>query len=147
MTDDAEVIRRFAAAWDRKDLAALLALATEDFEYVNPPFAVEPGTRRGKEGLTIVARAQWEVLHSNTIERLESRGGRIVTTHRLGGTIPGSDANIDTMAVARWELRDGLVARCEVLGAGSSFQDAVEQAGLAGSTQPIEEAQDGQDTA
>ena len=55
MSDErAKVIEAFFDAWNRRDLAAALELIGEDFEYVNPPNAIEPGTRRGTDGITDV---------------------------------------------------------------------------------------------
>jgi ketosteroid isomerase-like protein len=45
-----EVVRRILDAWNRGDEPADLGLIADDVEYVNPPYAIEPGTRRGIGG-------------------------------------------------------------------------------------------------
>ena len=53
--ENVEIVRHLyeSGMFDR-DPEELLKLATPDVEYVNPPYAVEPGVRRG---LVAVARA------------------------------------------------------------------------------------------
>ena len=41
-----ELVRAVYSAWERGESAE--DLIAEDVEYVNPPYAVEPGTRRGR---------------------------------------------------------------------------------------------------
>lgn len=128
-----ELIRKFTAAWDQQDLDAVLALVTDEITYINPPMALEPGIRHGKTGLAKVARAQWEILDRMVLERVESRDDSLITVSVISGTIPGSDARLDTTVVVRWMFADGLVHVIEVLGAGSSAEDALRAAGLEGS--------------
>ena len=66
--ENVEIVRRMNDAWNSRDLEATLALADPDVEYVNSPTAVEPGTRRGHEGLTTVLQAQWEMLTDAWLE-------------------------------------------------------------------------------
>ena len=128
-----QVLRELVEAWDRQDLDAVLALVTDDVMYINPPMALEPGTRHGKDGLAKVAEAQWEVLDGMVTERVASRDGSLLSVNVVSGTIPGSDARLDTRVVVRWEITDGLVSVMEVLGAGSSAEEALRAAGLEGS--------------
>jgi ketosteroid isomerase-like protein len=44
-----EIVRAIYAAWNREQFPGPLELLDPDIEYVNPPDAVEPGTRRGLE--------------------------------------------------------------------------------------------------
>ncbi len=63
MTEErAAIVEAFVDAWNRRDIAAALELVGDDFEYVNPPNAMEPGTRRGADGVTDVMSKQWEAL-------------------------------------------------------------------------------------
>ena len=49
--EDVALLRSFYDAWNRDDRReATLPFIAEDFEWVNPPYAVEPGTRRGPRG-------------------------------------------------------------------------------------------------
>jgi ketosteroid isomerase-like protein len=50
--ENVEIVRRSVDAWNRRDVEGALGLVNPDAEYVNPPSAVEPGTRRGISELT-----------------------------------------------------------------------------------------------
>jgi ketosteroid isomerase-like protein len=130
--ENLEIVRRLMDAWNRQDIQGLLALADPEIEYVNSPAAVEPGTRRGHDGLAAVARTQWESLPGarQEIDRLHDRGEEIISVGRVSRRMPGSDARIGNPILLSWKIRDGRVTRLEVLGAGSEFQKALEAAGL-----------------
>ena len=130
--ENVEIVRRVMDAWNRQDIQGILALAHPDIEYVNAPAAVEPGTRRGHEGLAAVARTQWESLPGGRqeIDRLEDRGNEVISIGRVSRLLPGSDARIDNPILLSWKFRDGKVTRIEMLGAGPEFPEALEAAGL-----------------
>ena len=128
-----KVVEGFVDAWNRRDLDSALDLIDEDFEYVNPPNAMEPGTRRGTEGATTVLTKQWEGLADARLEiaRVHHREDQMVTETLLSRGMPESTARLEVLAVMRWTFEGDRLVRCEVLGAGSSFNDALEQAGIA----------------
>jgi ketosteroid isomerase-like protein len=130
--ENAEIVRRVMDAWNRQDIQGILALADPDIEYVNAPAAVEPGTRRGHEGLAAVARTQWESLPGGRqeVDRLEVRDNEVISIGRVSRLLPGSDARIDNPILLSWKFRDGKVIRIEMLGAGPEFPEALEAAGL-----------------
>jgi ketosteroid isomerase-like protein len=130
--ENVEIVRRLVDAWNRQDLEALLAFADPEAEYVNAPSAVEPGTRRGHEGLASVARAQWEYMPGALIEldRVHDRGDEVITEGHLSHLMPGSDTRISTPVLSSWKFRDGKVVRLEQLGGGPEFAEALEAAGL-----------------
>ena len=80
-----------------------------------------------------MCEAQWEVLDSVAVERVESREDGHLSVQMLRGTIPGSETQLDTPVVSRWSFTDGLLTRLEMLGLGSTFEDALKEAGLEGS--------------
>jgi ketosteroid isomerase-like protein len=129
-----DLVRQFAQAWNDHDLDAMLELVHEEVEFVNAPMALEPGTRRGKEALADVTRKQRDIIDSMEIERLEPREDGVLGVFLATGTIPGSDAQVEARGLIRWTVVDGLIRRIEVLGAGSSFQEALGAAGLEGSS-------------
>jgi hypothetical protein len=51
--ENAEVIRALYERWNRNDLV-FLEVPRPDAEFVNPPDAIEPGTRTGYRGFTAV---------------------------------------------------------------------------------------------
>ncbi len=132
MSQNLEIVRGLVDAWNRRDLQGMLAQAHREVEYVNAPTAVEPGTRRGQDGLADVLRTQWEALPGGRqeIDRVDDRGDEVITVGRVSRLLPGSDALIDTPAVISWRFHDGRVTRIEVLGLGPESQKALEAAGL-----------------
>ncbi len=127
-----QVVDDFVQAWNRRDLAAALELVGEDFEYVNPPNAMEPGTRRGLDGVTTVLTKQWDGLGDARLEilRTHERDDHLVTETQLSRGMPGSGARLEVKAVMRWVFDGDRLVRTEVLGAGSSFNDAVAESGI-----------------
>ncbi len=130
--ENVEIMRRLLDAWNRRDIEDILALTDPEAEYVNPPAAVEPGTRRGHDEIVAVMRKQWEAMPDGIqeIDRFVDRGDEIITVTRLSRTMPGSDARISSPVLISWKLRDGKIIRFKQLGAGPDFPDALEAAGL-----------------
>src|SRR6185295_861140 len=141
--ENVEVVRRVMDAWNRQEVEDILALADPEVEYVNSPTAVEPGTRRGHDGLAAVARTQWESLPGGRqdIDRLHDRGDEIISVGRVSRLMPGSETRIDVPILLSWTIRDGKVVRIEMLGTGSEFQKALEAAGLSESAMSQENVQ------
>ena len=128
-----QLVTRFFDAWNGQDLQACLAMADPDIEYVNAPSAVEPGTRHGHDGLSLVLRSQWEGLGPTARAELDQMhlDGQIATVlGRVSREMPGSSGRIEVRGVFRMTFRDGRILRVEQLGAGTSFDAAVEAAGL-----------------
>jgi ketosteroid isomerase-like protein len=128
-----EIVQRVLDAWNRRDLETLLALSNPEIEYVNSPTAVEPGTRRGFEGITAVWQTQWEILLDGRLEtdRIYDRGEEIVVLGRLSRRMPEGDARIEDQYLISWTIRDGKVVRSAVLGFGrTEVAKGLEAAGL-----------------
>jgi ketosteroid isomerase-like protein len=127
-----EVVRSVIDAWNRRDIERLMALAAPQIEYVNAPDAVEPGTRRGRDGVAAVAQSQWESLPGGRqeLDRLHDRGDEIISAGRISRLMPGSDARIENPVLLSWTIKNGRVTRIEMLGAGTRFQEALKAAGL-----------------
>lgn len=125
-------MRAVLDAWNRRDVEAAAALCDPEVEYVNPPNALEPGTRRGLDELRMVVSKQWEFMGDarQEIVALHERGERIISEVKVSRTMPGSEATIENRILSAWTVRDGLVRRLEVLGGGSEFEAAREAAGL-----------------
>jgi ketosteroid isomerase-like protein len=131
-TEAEQVVRDAIDAWNERDLDRLVALSREDIVYVNPPEALEPGTRRGHDEFKQVARKQWEFLGdaSQRVDRVYERGGAIITEIIASRRMSGSGVPIQNRLLLRWTIRAGLIERLEVLGGGSAFEDARREAGL-----------------
>jgi ketosteroid isomerase-like protein len=127
------LVARFFDAWNRQDLAACLAAADPDVEYVNAPTAIEPGVRRGREGFALVLRKQWEGLGSTariSIDRTEVEGDRALVVATLSREMPGSDNRIEVHGAFRMTFRDERIVHVEQLGTAASLAAALESVGL-----------------
>ncbi|HYH61599.1 MAG TPA: nuclear transport factor 2 family protein [Solirubrobacterales bacterium] len=134
MNDErAVIVETFVDAWNRRDLPTALELIGDDFEYVNPPNAMEPGTRRGTDGVTDVMSKQWEGLGDDArleIDRIHHRGDHVISEARLSRGMPGSTTRLEVKAVMRWTFEDNRLVRMEVVGAGSSFDESLAETGV-----------------
>jgi len=91
------------------------ALLATDAEWVNPPEAVEPGTRQGADSFNrAVANvfAAWDDVVFET-DRLIDNGHDVVALGRLRGHIHGPGMEVESPHGQIWSFRDGLVARME----------------------------------
>jgi ketosteroid isomerase-like protein len=66
--ENVEIVRRFYDAWARNDLPGPIELMDPEIEYVNPPRAVEPGTRRGLTAFSGAVEKAFEGLETWQIE-------------------------------------------------------------------------------
>ena len=131
--ENVEIVRRVIDAWNRRDIEDLLVLGDPEGEYVNPPSAVEPGTRRGRDEIAAVMRAQWELLTDGRweIDRIYDRGEEVIALGRISRRMPGSDARLEGHSLVSYKIRSGKIVRIEVLAFGrDEVHAALEAAGL-----------------
>ena len=131
--ENVEIVHRVLAAWNDRDIEAVLALTDPEIEYVNSPTAVEPGTRRGQESFERVARTQWEILSDGRweVDRLYERGDEIVCLGRVSRRMPGSAARIEDRVLVAASFDSGKMRRMAILGFGQAeVQAALGAAGL-----------------
>jgi ketosteroid isomerase-like protein len=84
-------------AMERGDVEAIIGLSDPEVDFVNPPSAVEPGTRHGLDGLRVALRAMLEVfddLRFDT-EQVIDLGDRLVATGVFSGRGRASGAQFD----------------------------------------------------
>ena len=125
---------RVVAAWNARDVEAMLALTDPEVEYVNSPASVEPGTRWGHEGLVEVYRAQWEILSDGRweVDRVYDRDEEVIGLGRVSRRMPGSSARIEDRILAAIRFKDGRITRMEILGFGQAeVRAALDALGLA----------------
>lgn len=124
------LVRRFyeEGLFDQ-DPGWLLGYAAPDIEYVNPPYAVEPGVRRGPEAVVRAMRSFSEVWRESRHELHELfDGGDIVVAAVSWHTrTQVSDAELVQEEAHTWVIRDGRVARFEW---GTDLNGALRAAGL-----------------
>jgi ketosteroid isomerase-like protein len=126
--EDVQLARNAVAAFNRRDVAGLVELTTDDFEWVTWTGTLEPTVYRGADGLTSYFRDSdvWEVLNLD-VQEFRDLGDRVFvagTFHARGG---GSGAEIHAAYFSAFFVAGGKLAR--VL----SFRteaEALEAAGL-----------------
>ena len=114
--ENVEVVRALYEAWNGPDgRRAALAFIADDFEWVNPSYAVEPGTRRGHEGWSAAMDSLEDAFHFDRSEPVEIRdlGGRVLcfTTFTAKTSPDGVAFTQDETHL--WTLQDGKVVRLE----------------------------------
>jgi uncharacterized protein len=108
--------------------ARLLDLAAPDVEYVNPPEAVDPGTRRGREevGKALTALGDFDST-SNELHELFDAGDSVVAQVTFRARSGGSEHEIAQDEAHTWTIRDGRITRFEW---GRDLRAALEAVGL-----------------
>ncbi len=121
--ENVELVRRIYDAWDREESAR--DFIAEDMEYVNPSYAVEPGTRHGRKALALVRDTceDFEI----KIERIIDAGDKTVVLahYTASGSVSGVPVAGEHGYV--WTVRDGLAVRFQWF---QSHREALEAAGL-----------------
>jgi ketosteroid isomerase-like protein len=130
--ENVEIVRRVYEAWNRggpKEDA--LEFISDQLEYVNPPYAVHTGTRRGREGWLAAAENLDESFETWTHVPGEfvDAGDKVlvITTFRARGR--GSSVDLEKYEPHVWTLRDGKVVRFEWF---NDRDEAERAAGLSG---------------
>jgi ketosteroid isomerase-like protein len=115
--ENVEVVRRIydEGLIDRDPEKWLLELATPDIEYVNPPYAVEPGVRRGPVEVVRAMRAFAEVWENSRHELhdLFDCGDSVVATVSWYTRSRGSESELVQDETHTWGLREGRITRFE----------------------------------
>lgn len=128
--ENVEIVRHLyeSGLFDR-DPDELLQLATADIEYVNPPYAVEPGVRRGLDAVAQAMRrfAQGWESSRHEIQELYDCGHAVVAAVDWHIRGPGSDREFINKEAHTWTLLDGRITRFEW---GQDLGTALEAAGF-----------------
>lgn len=111
--ENVEVVKRLYDAWQRDGFGVVPALMDPDIEYVNPPYAVEPGTREGYEGFATAAQNIRNVYPARRFEPLEfwDSKSRVAVRARVIARGLGSSVEIDVERGYVFDIRDGRVVR------------------------------------
>jgi ketosteroid isomerase-like protein len=111
---DIETVEALLAAFRRGDADAMLDLNHPDAEWVNPEYAIEPGTRRGREeiGRAIERLMEFfDTVEAESIERTPDGRILVISRVRTGGETSGVGIEATTGTI--FTMRDGLVERYE----------------------------------
>ena len=118
------LVRRIYEAWDR-DRSARDFIA-EDVEYVNPSYAVEPGTRVGRKSFVAV-RDIYEDFKIRVEHFIDAGDEDVVVLARYTASGRGSGVPLEGEHGYVWTLRDGQAVRFRWF---SSHAEALAAAGL-----------------
>jgi ketosteroid isomerase-like protein len=126
---DIETVEALLAAYRRGDVEAILELNHPEGEWVNPDYAIEPGTRRGREEIRRAIERIFEFFETVDVESMErTPDGRILVVTRVRSRGMGGGPGIEALTGTLFTIRDGLLLRYEWF---RSPEEAIEAAGMA----------------
>jgi ketosteroid isomerase-like protein len=110
---NAEQVRRFYEAFNRRDLDVIIAITQPDCDWLPNPDDPEQGVRTGIRSLVAGMKELWETLerlHAE-IEELTEIGDRILLCVHHTAVVKGSEAVIERREVHLWAIKGGKLAR------------------------------------
>lgn len=129
-SENVEIVRHvYVSGMMDRDPEELLQLATSDIEYVNPPYAVEPGVRRGPTAVAQAMRRFAEIWEESRheLQELYDCGDSVVAAVSWHIRSRGSERELVNQEAHTWTLQEGRIARFEW---GQDLEKALEAAGL-----------------
>jgi ketosteroid isomerase-like protein len=120
--ENVELVRRIYEAWEREESAG--DFIAEDIEYVNPSYAVEPGTRRGRKSFRVIRETYGDF--QIRVERYVDAGEEVVVLAQYKGSGQGSGVPVSGEHGYVWTVRDGQAVRFQWF---QSHREALEAAG------------------
>ncbi len=122
--ENIDVVRRIheAAGYD----PSLRELIARDLEYVNPPYAVEPGTRVGRRWFGSV-RETYPNFRFHVDRFVDTGGDDVVVLGRYTASGSASGIALEGEHGYVWTVRDGLAVRFRWF---QSHDEALEAAGV-----------------
>jgi ketosteroid isomerase-like protein len=103
-----EIVRSIYAAWLQAESAG--SMIDPEIEYVNPPDAVETGTRRGRKAFAGI-RDAYDDVRVEPEELIDAGDDEVVVIARVTGKGHGSGVEIDRRQGYVWTIRDGKAIR------------------------------------
>jgi ketosteroid isomerase-like protein len=119
-----ELVRRIYDLWAREESAR--DLLAEDVEYVNPSYAVEPGTRRGRKSFAMV-RETYGDFNVHVERFVDTPGDDVVVLARYTALGRGSGVQLEGEHGYVWTVRDGQAVRFQWF---QSHREALDAAGI-----------------
>jgi ketosteroid isomerase-like protein len=118
------IVRQIYDAWD--DDGSAREFIAEDVEYVNPSYAVEPGTRVGRKSFAVV-RDTYEDFKIRVERFIDAGGDDVVVLARYTASGTVSRVPLEGEHGYVWTLREGQAVRFQWF---MSHAEALEAAGL-----------------
>jgi ketosteroid isomerase-like protein len=111
--ENVQTVRALYAAWQRDGFGVVPELMDPEIEWVNPAYAVEPGTRHGYDEFAAAARALLEIYRDYRVSAIEvyDVGDRVAVRARVATRSKGNDVPVDADRGYVFDLRDGKVMR------------------------------------
>jgi ketosteroid isomerase-like protein len=122
--ENVELVQRIYEAWGREESAR--DFIAEDIEYVNPSYAVESGTRRGRASFRVVRETYGDF--KVRVERYVDAGEEVVVLAQYKGSGGGSGVPVSGEHGYVWTVRDGQAVRFQWF---QSHREALDAAGQA----------------
>ena len=111
--ENVDVVTRLYEAWQRDGFGVVPELMDPDIEWVNPSYAIEPGTRYGYAGFAAASSSFASVYHESRVKEATfyDAGDRIAVTASMASRSKASEFPIDAQRGYVFDLRDGKVTR------------------------------------
>ena len=108
-----EVVKRLYDLWERDGVGVVPELMDPTIEWVNPPYAVEPGIRHGYDGFAHAIRAVRDVYsdYQLSARRFYDAGDRVAVRARVAVHSAVSTVPVETERGYVFDLRDGKIIR------------------------------------
>jgi ketosteroid isomerase-like protein len=128
--ENLQLVREGFVAMERGDVEALVAISDPEVEWINPEYAVEPGTRRGPEGFRKAVRATHEIFDEVKfeIEEMIEVGDRVVATGTMMARGKGSGLEVAQSFGIVFTIREGRLIRFQWFRDPSEARAAAESA-------------------
>ena len=109
--ENVDLVRTIYAEWQD----GFGGLLDPEIEWVNPPEAIETGTRRGIEAFAAAANSVTDTFESSRVDfdKLIDAGEKVVVLGTLRGRGRGSGAEVERRQGYVWTIRDGRAVRFE----------------------------------
>ncbi len=127
--ENVEIVRRIYAHWAPGSSPSESSLLHPEIEWVNPPYALEPGTRSGLDAFTSITDELDEKFGDfrMEVERLVDVGDRVVVIATMRGRGTGSGIEVENRHGSVWTVRDGKAVRYQWF---QEPEEALEAVGL-----------------
>jgi len=111
--ENVEVVRRLYAAWQRDGYGVVPELMDPDIEFVNPAYAVEPGTRHGYDGFAAAAESLASVYSDYQVTAVQffDVGDRVAVRATVRTRSSGRDVPIEADRGYVFDFRGGKIVR------------------------------------
>jgi ketosteroid isomerase-like protein len=119
-----ELVRRIHERWDRVE--SIRDLVADDLEYVNPSYAVEPGTRDGRGGFRSV-RETYPDFQIHIDRYVDAGDDQVVVLGRYTASGGASGIKLEGDHGYVWTIRDGVAVRFQWF---QSHAEALDAAGV-----------------